>query len=80
MTDSIHVEELDALADVAAPEELPGADEPETRGPSTRQDELDDGVEPLIIRMDRTTAEHLFLQAQHLLQREAANARVDTDH
>lgn len=27
-------------------------------------DEPDDGVEALIIRMDRTTAEHLFLQAQ----------------
>ena len=27
-------------------------------------DELDDGVEALIIHMDRTTAEHLFLRAQ----------------
>ena len=27
-------------------------------------EELDDGVEALIVRMDRTTAEHLFLHAQ----------------
>ncbi|HEY7355011.1 MAG TPA: hypothetical protein VH590_01050 [Ktedonobacterales bacterium] len=80
MTDSINVEELNALADVTTPEELLGADEPEARGPSTEQDEPDDGVEALIVRMDRTTAEHLFLQAQRLMQREAANARVDTDH
>ncbi len=31
---------------------------------SAELNELDDGVEALIIHMDRTTAEHLFLRAQ----------------
>jgi hypothetical protein len=39
-----------------------------TESPDTDQlaelNEGDDGVEALIIRMDRTTAEHLFLRAQ----------------
>ena len=30
-------------------------------------EEEDDGVEALIIRMDRTRAEHLFLHAQRLI-------------
>lgn len=30
-------------------------------------EELDDDVEALIVRMDRTTAEHLFLHAQRLI-------------
>lgn len=30
-------------------------------------EELDDDVEALIVRMDRTTAEHLFLHAQRLM-------------
>ncbi len=80
MTDSINVEELNALADVTTPEEALEADVPAMNGPSTDHDEPDDGVEALIVRMDRTTAEHLFLQAQRLMQREAAQARVNTDH
>ena len=80
MTDSINVEELNALADVTTPEEALEADEPAMNGASIDHDEPDDGVEALIVRMDRTTAEHLFLQAQRLMQREAAHARVNTDH
>lgn len=79
MTDAINVEELNTLADVTTSEDLLAADEPEMNGSSTEQNEPDDGVEALIVRMDRTTAEHLFLQAQRLMQREAANARLNTD-
>jgi hypothetical protein len=39
------------------------AEPPESDQP-LEPDELDDGVEALIIHMDRTTAEHLFLRAQ----------------
>jgi hypothetical protein len=38
--------------------------EPPADAESAELNELDDGVEALIIHMDRTTAEHLFLRAQ----------------
>lgn len=46
--------------------------ERQTENQSEASEEQDDGVEPLIVHMDRTTAEHLFLQAQRHMQREAA--------
>ena len=38
--------------------------EPSATDELAEMEELDDGVEALIVRMDRTTAEHLFLHAQ----------------
>ena len=38
--------------------------EPPAANAQAELEEEDDGVEALIIRMDRTTAEHLFLHAQ----------------
>ncbi len=46
------------LGGTASLADLPERDQP------LEPEELDDGVEALIIRMDRTTAEHLFLRAQ----------------
>jgi len=42
--------------------------EPYADEQSAELDEPDDGVEALIVHMDRTTAEHLFLRAQRLMR------------
>ncbi|HEY7349753.1 MAG TPA: hypothetical protein VH599_15665 [Ktedonobacterales bacterium] len=69
-------DELNLLADAAPSENLlrvgqNADDQPE------EPDEPDDGVEALIVHLDRTTAEHVFLQAQRQIQREAARVLVD---
>lgn len=62
--------ELNTLAGevsgAAGPEERLVA-EPPAANVQAELEEEDDGVEALIIRMDRTTAEHLFLHAQRHL-------------
>lgn len=63
MTHTINAENLNALADIAPSETLAGT-EPDAASQSAEHDAPDDDVEALIISMDRTAAEHLFLQAQ----------------
>lgn len=76
----MNVHELNAVADVVSPEKLL-----ETRASGKDEylaewnDESDDGVEALIISMDRTSAEHVFLQAQRDMRRDAAKAFLAAD-
>jgi hypothetical protein len=73
MTHITNADELNAQAKRAAPEELLGR----AGGQSTVLYESDDGVEALIVFMDATTLEYVFLQAQRQTQREAAKALGD---
>ncbi len=73
----INTDELNALAEIAAAEELLGLAGRGANSPSADRDESDDGVEALIVSMDATALEYLFLQAQRQIQREAANALND---
>ncbi len=79
MTHTINADELNAQAEIAAAEELLGVAQPGAGadGQSAALDESDDGVEALIVSMDATTLEYVFLQAQRQMQREAANALND---
>ncbi len=77
---TINADTWNALADAAPAEAFVSAAETDTTGQSAEHDEADDGVEALIIPMDRTTAEHLFLQAQRDIRRDAARALLETDH
>jgi hypothetical protein len=76
----MNAHELNAVADVVAPEELLEA---ATAGKDEYlvewTDETDDGVEALIISMDRASAEHVFLQAQRDMRRDAAKALLAAD-
>jgi hypothetical protein len=74
MTHPINTDILNALADAAPSEELLEKRKPGREGQTATWNEPDDGVEALIISLDRTTAEHLFLQAQRDMQRDAAKA------
>jgi hypothetical protein len=81
MTHTINADEhLNALAERAPSEKLLSATQPGKAEPSAKQDEQDDGVEALIVHLDRTTAEHLFLQAQRDIRREAARALLEKEH
>lgn len=73
MTHSINTDILNALAD-AASEDLLERRSPGIKEQSAEWNEADDGVEALIISLDRTTAEHLFLQAQRDMRRDVARA------
>ncbi|HLW00188.1 MAG TPA: hypothetical protein VKT82_16085 [Ktedonobacterales bacterium] len=77
MTHLINAEELNAQAEIAVAEKLLGISGQGVDSHSTVYDESDDGVEALIVFMDATTLEHVFLQAQRQIQREAANALGD---
>lgn len=76
----MNAHELNAVADVVAP-----ADLLETHASGKDEyldewnDESGDGVEALIISMDRTSAEHVFLQAQRDMRRDAAKALLAAD-
>ncbi len=76
MTHLINTEELNAQAEIAAAEKLLGLGS-HADSQSAALDESDDGVEALIVSMDATTLEHVFLQAQRQIQREAATALGD---
>ena len=77
---TINADTLNTLAEVAQLEALVSDTQTGTTGPSAEHDDVDDGVEALIIPMDRNTAEHLFLQAQRDIRRDAARALLETDH
>lgn len=62
MTQTINMDGLNALAEEVTSGHLVDAEGADSQ--PNDLDELDDGVEAVIIRMDRTTAEHLFLRAQ----------------
>jgi hypothetical protein len=83
MTHLINTEELNAQAEIAAAEKLlgiaPSNAGADANSQSAALDESDDGVEALIVSMDTTTLEHVFLQAQRQIQQEAANA-IDDEH
>ncbi len=79
MTQTHNAQGLNTLTEAAPSEDALKA-KPDANGLPEKPDEPDDSVEALIIPMDRTTAEHLFLQAQQHLQREASHALVDADH
>jgi len=76
---TINADALNTLAEVVHLEALVSDTQTGTTGPSAEHDDVDDGVEALIIPMDRTTAEHLFLQAQRDIRRDAARALLETD-
>jgi hypothetical protein len=80
MTHTINAHELKMLADVATPEGLLETHTSGRENHTTTGNESDDGVEALIISMDRTTAEHVFLQAQRDIRRDAARALLAADH
>ncbi len=71
----MNAHDLNAVADVVTPEDLLETD---TSGKEEYlaewNVETDDGVEALIISMDRASAEHVFLQAQRDMRRDAAKA------
>ncbi len=70
MTQTNTTEELTTLADMTSANTgvaMPLDAEEYAEDQSAELDEADDGVEALIIHMDRTTAEHLFLRAQRRL-------------
>jgi len=79
MTHTINADALTAQAEIAAAATLLSIAQSGTGvlGQSAALDESDDGVEALIVSMDTTTLEYVFLQAQRQMQREAANALND---
>ena len=79
MTNTINAQELNILADVATPAQVLNTHTSDMDHHTTTRNESDDGVEALIISMDRTTAEHVFLQAQRDMRRDAAIALLTAD-
>ena len=70
---AINTDERTILSKAAVAETLLGQAESGANGHLVEREEADDGVEALIVSMDATTLEHIFLQAQRQMQREAAN-------
>ena len=74
MTHTLNTHELNAVADLVNANDVLDTYHSGKAEYDSEWSEPEDGVEALIIAMDRTTAEHLFLQAQRDIRRDAAKA------